>query len=260
MVPAMNRRGCAALAVALWGNLMWVGCGDDSDGGSNPVTAAEARDYYGLTPGTCIVYSRNFSDVLKASVEVTLPPENLFPGRDVRQWELNTIGSSDLAIRRWFEVVGGEVRMIRDQVGTTTDNRFRRDYEDAPPLWAVIQRQTADELEFQGNRFTVTTTPTRVVGPDGEEDDGTVEVHTWDLTDDDVDFEGMSTFAFQYLLERDNDQDSSAYNFVPFIGFVRIDDFGEDFGGTGAEFRMIDSRVCSESGSCEGNPSECTPL
>ena len=140
------------------------------------------------------------------------------------------------------------------------------------PLFAQLRRAAGDTLDFAGTVFrTQNAQPVFTIEADGSRnEDPPIEDHRWEVAGEDVP-SGLeppydSTFQLNYRIERDQTQGSAQFNFVPNVGFVRIQDFPPSFGGTASPgsgnlpnvFLLRDARVCSNDGTCEGgDPPEC---
>lgn len=271
MVPPMMRHGGARRGSWLVGSLLvgtlGAACGDDGgNGDGNVVTADQVREFYGLVPGTCLAYE--YGDELPATVAIEEAPANVFPGRDAVRWVL-TAGSEGDIVRYLEAQDGGRVVMLREELRPGGDlvTRVYAGEGGVEPLFAQLRTAAGGTLDFAGSTFrTQNAQPVFVVEADGtRNDDPPLEDHRWDVADEGVDV-GLeppydSTFQLNYRIERNETQGTAQFNFVPDVGFVRIQDFTPGFGGTASPgggnlpnvFLLRAARICSVDGTCEGD-------
>jgi len=265
MVPPMMRiERARAGRLVLVGSLLLGACGDDDGGGGGtPVTAAEGREFYGLVPGTCLVYGFGNQQSQTATMLISEADSVRFPDGTVI-WELTV----SVPYRRYLRARDtGEVVLLREE-SRPEGELVQRDYTGegaVPPLFARLRR-AGDEVDFASNDFrTQTARPNSVTLPDGTtDDDPPIADHRWQVLREGVAVgEGPfleSTTEMTYRIERENVSGTATWNFVPNVGFVAFQDFEQSFGGTGNVYLLRDARVCSEDGSCEGSPPECEGL
>jgi hypothetical protein len=277
MVPPMMRHGGARKGGWLVGSLLvstiGAACGDDEGNGEDGVvTADEVREFYGLVPGTCLVYGFGTNNALTATVFVDESDPNAYPGRDEVVWEL--VAANSGTIRRFLEPQdGGRVVMIQDESRPGGDlvTRVYAGDDGVEPLFAQFRRAAGETLDFAGSTFrTQNARPSFTIEADGgRNEDPPIEDHRWEVVEEDVDV-GLeppydTTFQLSYRIEREQTQGNAQFNFVPNVGFVRIQDFTPEFGGTARPgggnlpnvFLLRDARVCMNDGTCEGDPPEC---
>lgn len=268
MVPPMMRnQGARWGQLVLVGSLLTAACGDDEGNGAAAVTADEVRTFYGLWPGTCLVYG--FDDQAQTAVmAIEASPPTFFQDRDEVIWDLSS--GNFQPHRRYLEARdGGEVRLLLEQ-SRPNGQLVTRTYAGpggVEPLFADLRRGAGDTLDFAGSSFrTGNAKPSETINPDSSvDDDPPVEVHEWIVGN-----RGVSvgtepplddTIQMTYSVERENVSDFSTWNFVPNLGFVQIQDFSVEFGGTGEVFVLSDYQICNQDGSCEGErPERCPPL
>lgn len=246
-------------------------CGDDAENGEGPVvSAADVQAFYGLVPGTCLVYE--YGNGLTATAVVEPSPANVFPDRDEVRWVL-TAGAEGDIVRYLEPQAGGRLVMLREEMRPGGDlvTRVYAGEGGKEPVFADLRPAGGDTLTFAGSVFrTQDARPSFVVVTGGGTDeDPPLEDHRWEVVDEDADI-GLDppydvTTQLTYRIERSEELGTAQFNFVPGVGFVGIQDFTPAFGGTASPgggnlpnvFELRDARICRGDGTCEGDPPEC---
>jgi len=245
-----------------------VACGDDGDeGGGSTLSASEVAAFYGLVPGTCLVYEFGAGGAQTAFVTIEEPEDRIIPGRNDLIWRLVAPGATGDIVRYLEAGSDGRIRLLREESrpGGVLETRLFFEEGGVEPIFAQFRRAAGDTLAFAGSEFrTSSARPTEIVSEGTTDEDPPLEQHVWNVTDDDVsvglepDFD--STFQLSYRITRNEEPGASVWNFVPQVGFVRFQDFTEAFGGTGNVYLLSESRICQPDGTCEGSPSRCPAL
>lgn len=247
--------------------LLVTACGGDGNGqGPQSITPGAVFDYYGLGDGNCYDYrfSLGQGSFQNARVEVSAEAaEQLYPGRTVRQWVLARQGGGE-TLSRIFEVVGGEIRVLREgSRGAATAPRVTRFFDDlqiegggTPPVTMGLVRGTggATIVDPPGN-FTTTTRPERLIDETGTSltgDDVGEEIYEYEVfsevaTETDVGGTEYTGTQVRVTVDRSGDTFRFSEFIAPGIGFVSFEDF------TGTSYQLVDFSVTRSDGSTEGD-------
>lgn len=249
------------------GSLVAAACGDDDSGDGSTLTAERVATYYGLVPGTCLVYSFGANQSETAVVTIEEPEDRIYPGRADVIWRLVAPNFGDLV--RYLEPrADGTIVLLHDESrpGGELVTRIYAGDGGVEPLFARLRPASGDTLDFAGTEFrTSNAKPSETIEADGtRNEDPPVEEHIWNVINEGVSI-GLDppydqTFELTYRIAREQVTDTARINFVPDVGFVRLQDFTTAFGGTGNVYTLSDARICDVDGTCDGSPAACPAL
>lgn len=232
-----------------------VGCGDS---GETPqpktVTAAEARDYYGMNPGSCWRYRRPDSSLVTVSIEAS---DAVISGYRLMK-RSSVSASSSLAEEEYFdfETTPGEVRLLREVTGLSAPERSTKSYVEYRPeadregevgpgvLYFALEYDRQNVLTPKTGSYSTATTP--LVASGGSIMRAEAETHEWTrLSEEEVATpDGMQT-ATLYNYARPGGR-NARYSLVRGFGFARIQDFDN------VTHQVCAARVCDAAGNCTG--------
>lgn len=233
------------------------GCGDS---GETPmqktVTAAEARDYYGMNAGSCYRYRLPDSSFVNVTIEAN---DNLALTQYKTMKRSYVGAASSLAEEQYFdfETTPGEVRLLREVTGFTSAERSTKTFVEYRPeadregevgpgvLVLALEYDRQNVFGLVPAPYVTATTP--IVSAGGTTMRVEAESHEWSrLGTEPVTLpDGTMATADLYNWARPGGL-NARYALVPGFGFTRIQDFSN------VAHQLCAARVCKADGTCTG--------
>lgn len=252
--------GTPVLGLLVWAAVSALGLAACGDSGETPepqkVTAAEARDFYGMNPGSCWRYRLPDSSQVTVSLEET---EAALTGYRLIKRSYVTQASS-LAEEQYFdfESTPGEVRLLREVTGFDAASRSTKTFVEYRPeadregtvgpgvLYFALEYTRAGVLQPKTGSYTTATTPLVASASSGTVVRAEAESHEWTrLGEEQVATPDGMQNATLYNYARPGGR-NARYALVSGFGYARLQDFDN------VTHQVCAARVCKSDGTCTG--------